>query len=166
MKRMKLQRAAHLEALSVTPRAEGIYRRIAEASRRLEIRSIDARRRATVVLYLRSVVECAAGGKVQSVKHFYRQLEFGALTNGFPGMIFSESTFRRHVKFQRRASGLGEGLTLEDVAAAEQWWREEDSTGSFWPLQRLMIKERRAGRAERFNLTRNSTSDTLEAGGL
>ncbi|MBY3516749.1 hypothetical protein HFN76_31875 [Rhizobium laguerreae] len=165
MKHMKSQRVARLEALSVTSRAEGIYRRIAEASRRLEFRSIDARRRATVALYLRSVVECAAGEKVQSVRHFYRQLEFSALANGCPGILPSESTFRRHVRFQRRADGHGEGLTLEDVAAAEQWWCEEDSTGSFWPLQRLMIKAGRTRRAERLKLSKKPASEAARLAG-
>ncbi|PDS95096.1 hypothetical protein CO659_25550 [Rhizobium sp. S9] len=142
MKHMKTLRAAQSPALSVEHRAEVVYRRIAEASRRLELRAIDVRRRATVLLYLRAVVACAAGHRIQSVKHTYRQLEFSALAGGVRGMLFSESTFRRHVKFQRGADAVGEGLTLEAIAAAEELWREEGSVGNYWPLQRLMNKAR------------------------
>ncbi|MGR9203944.1 hypothetical protein ACU8OG_08340 [Rhizobium leguminosarum] len=151
MKRSKSQRAAELPDLSVTPRAELVCRRIAKASRRLEQRSIHIRRRATVLLYLRAVIACAAGAKIQTVTHFYRQLEFSVLAGGDPGVLLSESTFRRHVKFQRAADGLGECLTLEGLAAAEEVWPEEDSIGSYWPLQPLMIKARRTRQGMRLS---------------
>lgn len=108
---------------------EKVYRRIAEASRRLEERSVRSRLEVAVSLYLEAVVACAAGTRFQSVSDCYRQLERNTLQAGNRGMLFSESAFRRHVKRQREAAQAGAGIVIGDFP-------------SLWSLRRMLMKTR------------------------
>ncbi len=108
---------------------EKVYQRIAEASRRLEERSVRDRLEVAVLLYLEAVVACAAGMRLQSISYCYRQLERNTLQAGNGGMLFSESAFRRHVKRQREAAQAGVGIVIGDFP-------------SLWSLRRMLRKTR------------------------
>ncbi|MGO6810115.1 hypothetical protein ELH22_08700 [Rhizobium ruizarguesonis] len=95
-------------------RIEEIFRRVSEASLRLEKRAIEARRLGTLSRFDAAVASCVNGSELQSVRDYYLQLKWTVVVEyGNVDQLPSESTFRRRVE---RARSAFVGLPLPTAA--------------------------------------------------